>query len=312
VTLTVVTRRLAGATATLAAASVLVWSLLLLAPGDPAVRVLALRGVVEPTAAQVESVRTDLGLDRPAPVRYLTWAAGAVTGDLGTSWSTGRPVGDELGRRLPATLRLTAAAMAFAVAGALALGCAAAATAGRRPDAAARMVTTGLLAVPSFLLGLVLLDVVVVGWGRFRVVTDGSWSTVALPALTLAAGSAAAWSRLLRASLLEAFDAPFLEVARARGVGAARRFRRHVLPNALVPFLTVLGMGTAALLGGAPIVETIFTWPGVGRFTVEAIAARDVPVVQGFTLYAVVAYVAASTAVDLAVGALDPRLGTAA
>jgi ABC-type dipeptide/oligopeptide/nickel transport system permease component len=303
-----VLRRTAQALATLLFASVLVWSLTLLTPGDPARRVLNARGVENPRATQVEAVHHELGLDRPAYERYASWLGHAVRGDFGTSWKSDRPVREELFSRLPATLTLLAAALPLAIALSLLLGCLAAARPRRWPDAFVRALTVLLAVVPSFLLATVVIRVIVVRWGAFRVVTDGSWATVFPPALTLALGAVAVWTRLLRTGLLAARSASYLEVARARGVSPVRRLVRHALPNALVPFLTVIAVEVATLLAGAPVVESVFTWPGVGRYAVTAIQARDVPVVQGFTMLAVFAYVLVSMLVDVASMLLDPRL----
>ncbi|HEX5741952.1 MAG TPA: ABC transporter permease [Pilimelia sp.] len=303
-----VLRRLGQALLTLAAGSILVWSLVALAPGDPAVRVLAANNVANPTAAQVEAKRAELGLTGDPITRYGRWAAGAARGDLGDSWVTGRPVAQELGSRLPATLRLTVAAVALSLAFAVGLAVLAVSAAGRWPDAAVRLLSTAVLVLPSFVVGLILLHVVVLRWGRFQVIADGTWGTVGLPALTLAAGTATAWSRVLRSGLLQARGAAYTEVARARGAGRWRLLAVHEMPNALLPFLTVVGTGTAALLGGAPIVETVFTWPGVGRFAVQAIGSRDLPVIQGCALLAIVAFILVSLLVDLVAVLLDPRV----
>ncbi|MEV1291083.1 ABC transporter permease [Pseudonocardia sp. NPDC049635] len=304
----VVLRRVGQALLTLAAAGVLVFGMLAVTPGDPAQRVLQARGVLEPTPAAVAAVRAELRLDDPLPVRFGRWAGDAVRGDLGVSWRTGRPVAGEFAERLPATLRLTVAALGLAVGAALLLGTVAALGAGRWPDTLARGIALGALVVPSFVLGVVLIDVVVVRAGLGRVIADGTWSTVLLPAVVLALGAIATWSRVLRTSLLEAGSATHLKVAAARGAGPVRRLVVHQMPNAIAPFLTMVGLGTASLIGGAAVVESVFTWPGVGRFTVEAINARDMPVIVGFTLVAVVAYVLASLAVDLLCAWIDPRL----
>lgn len=303
-----VLRRIGQALITLAGASVLVFGLLASTPGDPARRVLEARGVGEPSPAAIAATRAELRLDDPLPVRFLNWATGAVTGDLGISWKTGQPVAAEFVDRLPATLRLTGAALAIAVVLALLLGAVAAAAPGRWPDVVVRLVSLAMLVVPSFVLGLVVLDVLVVGAGLGRVIADGSWATVFLPALTLALVSAAGWGRVLRTALLEAGSATHLRVSRARGASAWRRLLTHQLPGAAAPFLTVVGLGSAALIGGAPIVESVFTWPGIGRYTVDAIDARDMPVVVAFTLVAVVTYVLTSLVVDLVCAIVDPRL----
>ncbi|WP_218604573.1 ABC transporter permease [Pseudonocardia abyssalis] len=300
--------RLVQALVTLAGAGALVFGMLAVTPGDPARRVLEARGVTEPSPPAIAAVRAELRLDDPLPLRFLRWAADAATGDLGISWSTGQPVAAEFAERLPATLRLTGAALALAVALALVLGAVAAAAPGRWPDVVSRVVALGMLVVPSFVLGVLVLDVLVVGAGLGRVIADGTWATVFLPALTLALASGATWSRVLRTGLLEARSASYLRVSTARGATPWQRLRVHELPNAAAPFLTVVGLGTAALIGGAPIVESVFTWPGVGRYTVEAIDARDMPVVVGFTLVAVVVYVVTSLVVDLVCTLIDPRL----
>jgi glutathione transport system permease protein len=306
-----VVRRVVQALVTLWVASVLVWSMQLFAPGDPALRVLAAKHVTDPTPAQVEEQRDKMGLDGSPVSRYVDWLGGAVRGDLGESWSSGRPVASELADRLPATLILTVAALGLAVTASLMLGCVAGYAPRRWPDALVRAVALLSVAVPSFVVATLLLDVVVVRWGWFQVVTDGTWGTVLLPAVTLALAPAANWTRLLRAGILEARRATFLQVAEARGATQARLIGRHALPNASLPFLTAVGTGTAALLGGAPVVESIYTWPGVGRYAVESITARNVPVVQGFTLLAVAAYVSVSMIVDVVAGVIDPRLRVA-
>lgn len=303
-----VLRRFGQALVTLGGASVLIFGMLAVTPGDPARRVLEARGVREPTPPAIAAVRTELRLDDPLVVRFARWAGDALTGDLGISWRTGRPVVEEFATRLPATLRLTAAALLLAVVIALLLGAAAASAPGRWPDVASRGVGLAILVVPGFVLGVVALDVLVVRAGLGRVIADGTWATVFLPAVTLALASAAYWSRVLRTSLLEAQSAPHLRVSAARGASRWRRLRVHELPNAVPPFFTVIGLGTAALIGGAPVVESVFTWPGIGRHTVEAINARDMPIVVGFTLVAVLAYVVTSLVVDLVCATIGPRL----
>ncbi|MCU1504060.1 MAG: Dipeptide transport system permease protein DppB in protein degradation cluster [Ilumatobacteraceae bacterium] len=301
-------RRLGQAAITLLVAAILIWSLLLITPGDPARRLLLANHIDHPTAAQLAAKRHQLGLDQSGLHRFAQWLSRAVRGDLGDSWASGRPVLDELRQRLPATLLLTGVAMSIAIVVAVVAGTVAGAFPRRWPDLLVRGGALVVLCVPSFLVGTILLDLVVVRWGHQQVVSDGSLATVALPAITLSLATTGAWTRILRASLLESRRAPHLEVAEARGASATRRMVRHALPNALVPFLTAVGVGVAACIGGAPIVETLFTWPGIGRAAVEAIGARDVPVIQGFTLFAVLAYVVVSTVVDLLAAAIDPRL----
>lgn len=307
-----VVRRLSHAVLTLFVASIFVWGLTAITPGDPARQVLQARGVVSPTGGQVEAVRAELELDRPAPVRYVDWLTHAVQGDLGTSWRTGRPVSDEFAAHLPATLTLAAAALLLALAISVPLAMLGAVTAGRWPDGALRVLTLVLVSTPSFLLGVLLLHVVVLQWGIGGIVADGSWANVWMPALVLAAWPAASWARILRAGLLEAMSATYQQVATARGSSRLRLLVVHALPNAAVPFLAVVGVGVGWLLAGSAVVETVFTWPGVGRLTVDSIVARDTPMVQAFTLFAVLMFITVSLSIDLLSGMIDPRLRRAA
>jgi ABC-type dipeptide/oligopeptide/nickel transport system permease component len=300
--------RIGQALLTLWVTSVLVWALLLLAPGDPARTVLAARGVADPTPALIAATRRQLGLSGPVVPRYWHWLLEALHGNFGTSWQTGEPVMQEFATHLPATARLTLAAMLIAIGLALVLGIASAAAAGTRLDWVIRAITVIMVVTPGFLIGLFVLNILVVRLNLGEVVSNGNWSTVGWPATTLAIGSAGYWARVLRVSLLEARSAPYLLVSQARGTSGTRRMLVHVLPNAAAPFLTVVGIGAAALLGGAPIAETVYSWPGVGQYTVQAIDARDLPVVVTYTMIAVATYIAASLLIDLVLAAIDPRL----
>lgn len=305
--LVTVTRRLAQSVATLLGGAVITFVMLAASPGDPAARLLVAQGQESITGEQILAEQQRLGLDQPLPTQLWHYLTGLVRGDLGESWSTGRPVVVELGQRLPATLCLAGAALLIAVAASLALGLLAAWGADQWPDRFARVFSLVLLVVPSFMVGIVVLDLVVVRLGAGSVIADGTWRTVLLPALTLGLGAAAGWSRVLRATLLEARSAPFLSVSRARGASESRQLLVHQLPNALPPYLTIVGIEVAVLLGGAPIVESIYSWPGVGRFTVTAVEGRDMPVVVGFAMVAIVLFVVSSLLVDLVNAVIDPR-----
>ncbi len=306
-TLRVVAARLGQGLAAALGASVLVWALLPLAPGDPARRVLQARGIGDPQPVEIEAARVELGLDQPLPVQYARWLGRAVRGDLSESYESGQPVLEELRTRLPATALLAVTAIAIAGLGALPAALLAAAYRGRWPDALLRGLSLVGAALPAFLVGLFALQVVVLGRGWGRALSDGSPGQVWLPALVLALARIADWSRLLRASLLESLESGFILVSVARGARRLRVLVRHALPNALLPFLTAVGVGVGALLGGTPIVEAVFTWPGIGSYVVSAINARDLPVIQGFAALAAMAYVATSVAVDVLGGLLDPR-----
>lgn len=299
--------RLGQAVGTLAGAALLVWSLQLLAPGDPAREVLVAKGFERPTAEQIAATRAALGLDEPAPLRLGRWFAGLLHGDLGTSWSTGRPVVVELTERLPATARLAVVALGLALCLAVPLALLAVAGRGGVLDLAARGLMFTGAAVPSFVVATILLEVVVLQWGWGQVLADGTWRAAVMPAVPLAIGAAAAWARVLRTVMLRRAESTYVDVARARGASAVRRLLVHVLPGAVPALLTAAGMTVGMLLAGAAIVETVFTWPGIGRHLVSAIAARDVPVVQGIVLFGVLAYVVVSTLADSVADLVEPR-----
>jgi ABC-type dipeptide/oligopeptide/nickel transport system permease component len=298
--------RVAQAAVTLVAAAVLVWSLQVLAPGDPARRLLMAGGVSNPTAPQVAALRAELGLDDPAPLRLVRWLGSAVQGDLGMSWRSGVPVAAELADRLPATLRLSAVALVLALV--LAVPLAVVAVAGRDgpPDLAARGLMFLGAAAPSFVVGTLLLEIVVLRMGVGRVLADGSWSGALLPAIPLGLAAAALWARVLRTAMLDVATRRHVHVVQARGARRLRVLGVHVLPGASPPLLAAIGMTVGSLLAGAAVVETVFTWPGVGPYLIDAIVARDVPAVQGAVLLGVLAYVVAGMLADLAAAAIDP------
>ncbi|GAA4035201.1 glutathione ABC transporter permease GsiC [Allokutzneria multivorans] len=291
-------RRAGQALLTLFIAAVVVWSLQLVAPGDPARRVLGALGFSNPTDEQIASTRRELGLDVSAPQRLLQWLLNAVTGDFGTSWRTGRPVTGELVERLPATLRLAVVALLLALLVAVPLALVAARWRGRAPDVGARAVMFLGAATPSFVVGTVVLELIVLRGGIGRVLADGSWGGAVLPAIPLALGAGAGWARVLRTSLVEVSDAPFIQISQARGATPLRRLLVHAMPSALPALLAAIGLTVGSLLAGAAVVETVFTWPGIGRYLIEAIGARDVPVVQATVLLGVLGYVVVSTVVD--------------
>ncbi|EBA07612.1 ABC transporter permease [Sagittula stellata] len=305
-------RRLAQAALTALAASLLVWAMLPLAPGDPAYRILKSQAPEhEPTPAEIADLREDMGLDRPFPVRYAAWLGRVVQGDLGVSWRTGQPVSDEIARRLPATLTLLGLALAVSVLVALALALISAAFRDRWPDRLIRAYTQVGAALPTFLFGLLALQYVVVGAGVGRVLSGGTLGMAILPALIIGVDRAAGWTQLLRASLIDAMNSGYAQVSRARGARSRRTLLIHALPNAALPFLTAIGVSIGALLGGSPIIEELFTWPGLGSYTLAALTARDFPVIQAFVLVSAGLYVVSSLLIDLAAIAIDPRLRAA-
>lgn len=289
-------------------ASLLIWGLLPLAPGDPSERILQSRGVENPTPAEIAAVRAELNLDRPLTVQYFDWLAKAVRGDFSISYRTGIPVSAEIFKRIPATVLLATVALVLAISFSLALSLTSVYFADKFPDHIIKFLTQIGAAIPLFLLGLFLLQFVVVGFGIGRVISSNSLSDVWFPAICLAIGRALDWTQILRANLLEKMSAQYSFIAKTRGATRWRILWRYALPNAILPFLTVVGIGIGSLLGGAAIIETIFSWNGIGSFAIQAVAARDLPVVQGFIVFATLVYVAANFLVDVVNAAIDPRI----
>ena len=269
---------------------------------------LLARGVNEPVPEEIASMRASIGLDGSPVTRFVTWGGRVVRGNFGSSWVSGRSVADELSVRLGPTALLTAFALLFALVIATTFAMAAAAFPNRWPDTMVRFYATIFASVPGFLVGISILQFLVVGLGWGKVIGDGSWKSALWPALALAAPLSATWARFLRANLLLSLAGPSVDVAFARGASRWRILVVHALPNAIVPFLSLAGVGVSALIGGAPIFETIFTWPGIGKYAVDAVGGRDLPVIQGFALFAVVSFVSVSLLFDVVASWLDPRL----
>lgn len=302
-----VARRLASLAPLLLAVSVAIFVMLHLGRGDPALDYLRL-SQIPPTDAAVAQARTELGLDRPLAVQYLSWLSGAVRLDFGRSWVTHNAVLDDLATFLPATLQLTAAALVLTLLVAVPLGVAAALARDRWPDHLARVLSFLGVCVPNFWLGYVLILVFAVGLGWLPAMGRGGASHLLLPAVATAAMSAGVLLRLVRASVLEHLSARHLVFARARGLPRRTVLGRHVLLNAMLPPLTAVGLTLGELLGGAMVVEVVFGWPGVGRYALQAISNRDFPALQGFVVVMTLVFVLCNLAVDIAYAWLDPRL----
>ena len=300
--------RLAQGLAAAFGASLLVWLMLPLAPGDPVDMILAARRIEEPTPEMITLLRDRFGLDLPLWQRYLHWVAGVLQGDFGLSWRTGEPVMHGILRRLPATLQLVGLSFVISVIWSLALALVAVQWLGHWPDRLVLAYTRILAAMPSFVLALLLLQFVVVGFGLGQVLSGGAGVTLILAAAVLGIDRAAGWTQLLRAGLIDHLGRGPADVARARGAKPSRVLVVYALPPAVLPWLTAVGVSLGGLIGGAPVLESIFTWPGVGQHVLQALSVRDVPVIQAFVLIAVLTYVGASLLVDTLAITLDPRL----
>ena len=296
-------RRLLYALAVMLAVASLVFLVFQLA-GDP------LAGLVPPGSSpeQEAALRRRLGLDRPLAVQYADFVLGAARGDFGESWAQRRPALEVVLERLPATLRLGGAAIGLALVVGLGLGIAA----GVRPGGTLDLATTGLAlagqALPGFWLGtmLILLFAVRLKWLPSSG-ADGPQSLI-LPALTLAAYPAALIARLVRASLIETLRREYVRTARGKGLTSWQVVRRHALRNAALPTLGFVGVQIGFLLGGAVVVEAVFAYPGAGRLALQAVADRDLPVVQAFVVVLAGLIVLLNAAVDLLARWLDPRI----
>jgi len=276
------------------------------ASGDPAATMLPGDASVE----ELTALRRELGLDRPLPIQYARFLAGAVTGDFGTSFRHQQPALPLVLERLPATLELAFAALALAVAAALPLGIVAALRRGRLADVLAMGFAVVGQATPYFWMGIMLILVVSVELGWLPTSGRGGWEHIVLPAITLGTHFAASLARLTRTSMLEVLGQNYVTTARAKGLAERRVILVHALKNAAVPVVTLIGLQFGTLLGGAVVTETIFAWPGVGRLAVQSIFVRDYPVVQAGVLVLALTFVAINLFVDLLYGYLDPRIRT--
>jgi ABC-type dipeptide/oligopeptide/nickel transport system permease component len=297
-------RRLLLTVPVLLGVATLVFSLLHLVPGDPALAMLG----ESASASDVEELRERLGLERPLPAQYVQFVTGLVQGDLGTSFRYGTPVAQEIGQRLPRTLELAAAAMVVAVCLAIPLGVLGALFRGQAIDQAAMTVSLIGISMPNFWLGPLLAIVFAVMLGWLPVSGTGTWRHLVLPAVTLGTALSAVLARMTRASLIEELRELYVLAAQARGLSKRRAILGHALRNSLIPVVTILGLQFGAVLTGTIITETIFAWPGVGRLLIQAINFRDYPLVQGCILFIASIYVMVNLLVDLAYGWLDPRI----
>jgi len=281
-----------------------VFLILHLVPGDPIDVMLG--EAAAPTDRT--ALRAALHLDDPLPVQYGRYLGGVCRGNLGKSIRDHRPVTALIIERLPATLELLAGGLAVALIIALPTGIIAALRAGRPADAALRWLAVGGVAMPNFWLGPLLILLFAIGLGWLPVSGRGDLSHLVLPSVTLGTGMAGILMRMTRSGWLEALGEDHVRTARAKGVSEVAVILKHTGRNATLPLLTVIGLQTGALLGGAVITETIFAWPGIGRLTLTAIQSRDYPLVQGCVLFIAAAYVLVNLVVDLLYGVIDPRV----
>lgn len=297
-------RRLLLLLPTLFGALSLVFLLVHLIPGDP---VEVMLGETASGADKLE-MRRSLGLDKPLATQYLTFLAKLAAGDLGSSLFEQASVSEIIGQRLPATLELALCAMIAALAISFPLAFLAARRPGSSTDRMALLFSLFGLSLPNFWLGPLLMIVFSIQLGWMPVSGRGGVLHVILPALTLGLGMAAILTRMLRASLLQVARAEFVQTARAKGLSEKSVWLKHMLRNALLSVVTIMSLQFGALLAGSLITETVFSWPGIGRLTVQAIQTRDYPLVQGCVLVIAVAYVLVNFFTDIIYKWIDPRV----
>ena len=305
-------KRFATFVATLAGATIITFLALEILPGDPARVIL---GVEAPDSA-VQALREQLGLDRPALERYLDWVGSLATGHFADSYTYSVPVDELLAARLEITVPLALLAMALSVAMAMTLGIFAAAHHNRRGDIAVMGVSQLGISVPSFWLALLLIVLFAVHLRWFSAGGFPGWDagvgpalkSLLLPALALATVQGAILTRFTRSAVLETMREDYVRTARAKGLTRGRTLRRHVLRNAMIPLVTVMGLQFANLLAGTIVVENVFALPGVGRLILQAITNRDIVVVRDVVTLLAAMVVLINLAVDLLYAAIDPRL----
>ena len=281
-----------------------VFLLIHIVPGDPVLQMLG----QDARAEDLAQLRHTLGLDQPLGVQYLRYLKGLARGDWGQSMRFAAPVRPIVLARFPATLELSLAALAVCIAIAIPAGVFSARRRGSGADHATSFFTLLGLSVPNFALGPVLILVFSIEIGWLPVSGRGGIGHLILPAATLGAALAAILTRMVRGSMIEELSSDYVRTARAKGIAETAVLFRHAFPNALIPVITIVGLQFGSLLAGTIVTETIFSWPGIGRLAVQAISARDYPLLQGCILIIAVSYVAVNLLTDLVYAVVDPRV----
>ncbi len=288
--------------------SFLTYLLMYISPGDPALKKLNAQGI-SVSEQTLEAAREEMGLNEPFLLRYAQWLGSALTGDLGTSYKDGLPVTDKLMHALRYTLILSAGSLALSLITALPL---AVITAVRKDGVLNKLVRFLSFignSLPNFLISILLMYFFCVKARLLPVIAGESFKGLIMPCLALAIPMCSRFIRQFRAEILEQLGRDYVLGARARGVRSSVIFFKNVLHNAMIPILTVIALSVGTLLGGSVVVETIFRWPGLGKLVMDAITARDYPVVQGFVIFTSCVYVLINLAADICYRRLDPRVG---
>jgi len=288
--------------------SFLTFSLTYLAPGDPVRTMYAASGVI-PSEEVLEAMREQLGLNKPFLVQYFDWLTNCLHGDFGTSFASGKPVLDSLLARLWPTLKLALLSMVLMLLVSVPAGMLAAVKRNKLPDLLVRACTFFGISMPNFWVGLLLIYLLALKLNLLPVTSiTGGWKRMVMPAITLAFAMSAKYTRQVRTAVLDELNQDYVVGARCRGIKESVILWRHVFPNALLPLVTMLGLSLGSLLGGTAVVETIFSYPGLGSLAVAAITAHDYYLIQGVVLWIALIYMVINLAVDISYNYLDPRM----
>lgn len=304
---TYIARRAALAIPTLLFLTLAAFILTSASKGDPAEAALRAGGV-EPTAEAIAEYREKLGLNDPLPIRYGRWVINLAQGDLGTSFLSGRPVSEIIGERLGPTLRLGITAFLASTIVGVGLGIIFGLKPGSPLDLAGRTVSLFLAAIPSFWLALILIVVVSEKLRWLPVAGYGGVKYLILRVIALGCGPAASLMRFTRSTVIDVWRQDFVRTARAKGINERTLLFRHALPNAMLPILTLLGLRFGQILAGAIVIESIFSWPGLGSTLLASISGRDLPVIGAYVLITGISFIVVNLITDVSYALIDPRI----
>ena len=297
-------RRLASTVPVLVLVSILVFGFVHALPGDPA----RLEAGPEASPADIAAIRRDMGLDGPIYSQYLRWAGNTLALRLGRSSKTRQPVAEVIGERFMPTVWLTLVAMAWATAAGVGIGVLSGLRRGRWADKAGMVLAISGVSFPSFWLGLLLIDLFSVRLGWLPTGGYGTWQHFVMPAFALGIGVAAVMARFTRSAFVEIMAEDYVRTARMKGVPEPRIAWRHTLRNALIPVITLTGLQFGFLLGGAVVIETVFSWPGLGRLLVDSVSFRDYPVIQAEIMLFSLEFILINLAVDVLYAMANPEI----